>query len=66
MTNVYNIFFRKPERKRELGIPMLAWGGGGGGGGEDYIKISLKWGLGVDWVYLNQVRARCPALLNML
>jgi hypothetical protein len=58
MTNVYKIFFGKPEEKRQLGRPGRTW--------EDNIKTDLReivYG-GVDWIHLAQDSDRWRALVN--
>jgi len=60
MRNVYNIFFRKPEGKRPLGISRLWW--------EDNIRMDLRdigW-KSVDWMQVTQDRNQWRALLNMV
>jgi hypothetical protein len=60
MTNAYNIFVVKCERKRPLGGPRHRW--------EDNTRMDLRkigWE-GVDWIHLAQDRYRWRTLVNMV
>jgi hypothetical protein len=54
------ILVGKPEGKKILGRPRRRW--------VDNIKMELReieWG-GMDWIYLDQNRGQCRALVNIV